>query len=77
MLRWKHNWIIHLDGVFQTFDRMGDHHVHVARGMRRLAITDTLQEVKAGFLGKCLIDLLINHHIDCNKHASYMIDIWR
>ena len=49
--RWDKNWIIHLDGVFQTADRLGDHHVHVARGMRRLTIVDTMPEVEEGFIG--------------------------
>lgn len=49
--RWDQNWIIHLDGVFQTTDRGGDHHVHVAKGMRRLVIKDTLKETPAGFIG--------------------------
>ena len=49
--RWDKNWIIHLDGVFQTSDRVGDHHVHVARGMRRLVICDTMAEVEEGYEG--------------------------
>lgn len=49
--RWDKNWIIHLDGVFQTADRLGDHHVHVARGMRRLAIVDTMPQVEEGYIG--------------------------
>ena len=49
--RWDKNWIIHLDGVFQTSDRVGDHHVHVARGMRRLVICDTMADVEEGYEG--------------------------
>lgn len=49
--RWNNNWIIHLDGMFQTFDRLGDHNVHVARGMRRLVIMDTMADVQDGYLG--------------------------
>ena len=49
--RWTHNWICHLDGIFQVTDRHGDHHVHVARGMRRLVIADTMEDVEEGFIG--------------------------
>ena len=52
MDRWDKNWIIHLDGVFQTADRGGDHHVHVAKGLRRLAILDTMEDVEPGFVGE-------------------------
>ena len=49
--RWDENWIIHLDGVFQTSDRVGDHHVHVALGMRRVVICDTMADVEEGYEG--------------------------
>ena len=50
--RWDRNWIIHLDGVFQTAERLGDHHVHVAKGMRRLVVVDTMPDVEEGYLGE-------------------------
>ena len=50
--RWDKNWITHLDGMFQTFDRVGDHYVHVARGMGRLVVCDTMANVEPGYLGE-------------------------
>lgn len=50
--RWDKNWIIHLDGVFQREDRGADYHVHVAKGMRRLVICDTMKDVEAGYEGQ-------------------------
>ena len=49
--RWDKNWIIHLDGLFQTTDRKGDYEVHVAKGLRRLVIFDTLKDVESDHRG--------------------------
>lgn len=51
LCRWDKNWIIHLDGLFQSTERGSDHDVHFAKGMRRLAILDTMQHVEEGFMG--------------------------
>lgn len=63
--RWDKNWIIHLDGVFQTADRLGDHHVHVARGMRRLVIADTMTDEETGFIGEYMSPAIDHLHIAC------------
>lgn len=47
--RWERNWITHLDGIFQTVDRKGDYDVHFAKGVRRMVITDTMEQVPGGF----------------------------
>lgn len=49
--RWDKNWIIHLDGLFQTTDRKGDYDVHVAKGLRRMVIFDTMKDVDVDFRG--------------------------
>ncbi len=59
-LRWDKNWIIHLDGLFQTTDRKGDYDVHVAKGLRRLVVFDTMKDVETGYEGLALV-LLFGH----------------
>ena len=70
--RWDKNWIIHLDGVFQTADRVGDHHVHVARGMRRLVINDTMADVEEGYEGEPLssVPAQLCQHADACLHQD-------
>lgn len=49
---WDHNWVTHLDSAFQAAGPLTDNNVHMARGVRRIAITDTMKDVEPGFIGE-------------------------
>ena len=70
MCRWDKNWIIHLDGLFQTTDRKGDYDVHVAKGLRRLAIVDTMKDVETGFEGVTPSSLLTSAYLVLSSHIT-------